>query len=551
MISIYRIIHDFFARSRHLILLIPAASVVFIYSQDLSFEPTSWDDVKNIFSNPCLQKFSVENIVTILTPGKIPEEQLYIPFTYMSYLLESGIFGLKSSVLHLDNILLHLLNVFLVFTFVQIIVRNRYAALAACTLFAVHPLQVEAVAWCMGRKDLLMTSFSLLSLINFTYFVTVSSKKAYMFSLLFFFAAVFSKPSAFVLPIILPALFWYFDRKMDRESLSRLIPFFVISLIACLINSKLEMNAFGHELKFILFRLVFIPSVSEDWLYRILLVKNPEAYYSWYDYYDGSRITLSGVVILLSFIAAGAYAYIRRLKIVFFGIFFLLVSFLPAAILVSWSFRDFITADRYGYFPLIGIFLIAGSAAEITSSRIYRTVFACALLLFTTISAWGAYRQASVWKNSETLWKSVAAGSQYSFIAHYNLGNYYYRSKYDLKSAEFHYRKANSITPDSDAWYNLGIVCELTERKDDSYVSYRRAVALNPNSEYAVKKFALASYRKGDYENALKQFLKLNELAPSYPDAYYYCGNIFEGIGEKEMAAKAFGYFEKLKKQGY
>ncbi|OGV53725.1 MAG: hypothetical protein A2X45_07975 [Lentisphaerae bacterium GWF2_50_93] len=530
--------------------MIPAIIVVCIYYQDLSFSPTNWDDEKNIFNNPCLQKFSVENIATILTPGKIPEEQLYIPFTYMSYLVESGTFGLKSSVLHLDNILIHLLNIYLVFSFAQFLFRNRYAALAACTLFAVHPLQVEAVAWCMGRKDLLMTSFSLLCLINFTCFVTTSSKKAYMVSLAFFFAAVFSKPSAFVLPLMLPALFWYFDRKIDRESLFRLVPFFVISAIACLINSKLEMNTFGHELKFVLFRVAFIPAVAEDWLSRILLLKDAGAYYSWYDYYDGSRITLGGVVILLSFVAAGAYAYLRKVKIVFFGIFFLLVSFIPAAILISWSFRDFVTADRYGYFPLIGIFLICGAAVSLSDSRTYRAVFACAFSLFIMLSAWGAYRQASVWKNSETLWKSVASGNQYSFIGHYNLGNYYFKSKYDLKSAEFHYRRANSITPDSDAWFNMGIICELTDRKDESYICYSRAVALNPDSAYAVRKLALACYRKGDLENALKHFLRLTELSPSSPDAYLYCGKIFEVKGEKGMAAKAFGYFEKLKREG-
>ncbi len=145
------------------------------------------------------------------------------------------------------------------------------------------------------------------------------------------------------------------------------------------------------------------------------------------------------------------------------------------------------------------------------------------------------------------MWKSVFKEHDDSYTANYNLGNYYFKNKNDLALAEFHYRRANSITPDSDAWFNLGIICELTRRKDESSVYYGRAVILDPNSSCALRKLALACYQKNDLDNALKYFLRLAELSPDSAETYFYCGKIFEIKGEREMAAKAFGYFERLK----
>jgi len=535
--------------SKFVLWFLPFLLISMVYLQVVRFEFTNWDDESNISKNPFLQKLSFENIRAILSPGDMPGEQLYIPFTYFSYLVESSIFGMKSSVMHFDNLLLHIINSMLVFSLAMIFLRNKLASLLCALLFALHPLQVEAVAWCMGRKDLLMALFSLLFLLKFSDFAATRSKKAYMLSLVFFFIAVFSKPSVFVLPLLLPAFFWYYDRKIEKEDIIRFLPFFVISAIACLINSKLDMNTFGHEMKFVMFRIVFIPVVAEDWLSRILLLQDPIAYYSWYDYYDGTRISICGLLILLSFVTVGVFAYIRRLKIVFIGILLSLVSLLPAAMLVSWSFRDFITADRYGYFPMIGIFLITASALTATPRKHLKLILASALSAFTIFAAWKSYHQVGIWRNSETLWSSVAKARPDSFIAHYNLGNYYFKAKYDLKSAESHYRKANWITPDSDAWFNTGIICELTDRKEESAICYSRAFVLNPGSAYVLKKFALACYARGELEKALRCFLRLTELAPDSPDAYLYCARIFDMKGQKEMAAQAFMCYEKLKKQ--
>jgi tetratricopeptide (TPR) repeat protein len=542
-------IREFFeSKIFHYFILIVLPLAVFV--QVLTFQFVSWDDESHILHNLFLQKLSLANVCVILTPGGIPDEQLYIPFTYLSYLVELSTLGLKSSGVHFDNLLLHLVNIILVYSFSMLLLRNRSGSMICALFFAVHPLQVETVAWAMGRKDLLMTMFSLLSLLNFTRFIKTNSSKSWILSLICFFAAVFSKPAAFVVPLLLPVLGWYFDRKIDRNLILRMLPFLAISAIACLINSKLEINSFGHEWKYVLFRASFIPAIAEDWCLRIFLLSKPTAYYSWYDYYMGNCNIVPGLAVITALLVFASYAFLRKIKILFTGLSFLIILFIPATILISWSFRDFVTADRYGYFPLVGAFLLAGALYRISERKTFKIVFASAFSFFIVVAAYKSYEQASIWRNSETLWKSVLNVHDDSFMAHSNLGNYYLKNKNDLLLAESHYRRANSITPDSDAWFNLGIICELTGRKDEAESCYRRALALNPLSAYALKRLALSYFVKKDFDNSLKYFLRLIEVSPNVADNYYFCGKIFEIKGDKEMAAKSFGYFEKLKKKG-
>lgn len=543
-----RISEIFGSKILHYFILIVLPIIVF--AQIRNFEFINWDDEPHIFHNPILQNFSFENIRIILSPGGMPLEQLYIPFTYLSYFIESSIFGLKSSVLHFDNLLLHLANVILVYSFSMLLLRNRYGALICALFFAVHPLQVEAVAWAMGRKDLLMTMFSLLSLISFTRFINTNASKSWVISFVFFFAAVFSKPSAFVLPLLFPVLSWYFDKRIDKDLILKILPFFAISALACLLNSTLETSNSGHEFKYVLYRSIFIPEVAKDWCMRILLLNKPAIYYSWHDYFKGNCITVSDLTIVIAFLVVAAYALWKKIKILFIGLSFLIVLFIPAAIIISWSFRAFVTGDRYGYFPLIGIFLLMGALSQISEKKLFRLIFTPAIALCIIVSAWKAYEQTAVWRNSETLWKFVLKEHPESSMANLSLGNYYFYYKHDPSLGEFHYRKSNSIAPDSEIWFKLGIICERTGRKDESEICYSRAVVLNPNSSYALRKLALACYGKKDLDNALKHFLRLTELSPDSAEPFFYCGKIYAIKGEREMAEKAFEYFEKLKKQG-
>lgn len=150
----------------HCVLLILAIWAV--YSQCLEFEFVLWDDDIHISANKLMHAPSSESLKTLIEK---PFFGLYIPVTYSFWLMLAWISGLSSSspgpdptVFHLANIILHTGNVCLVYALARKLTISSMAALAAALVFALHPLQVEAVAWVSGAKDLLSSTSSFLAL---------------------------------------------------------------------------------------------------------------------------------------------------------------------------------------------------------------------------------------------------------------------------------------------------------------------------------------------------------------------------------------------------
>ena len=158
--------------------------VICLYYRTFSFPYTNWDDFEFIRDNPLLLSADIDSIEGIITPGGVRHEMLYIPLTYLSYFAENSIGGLKPSVVHGTNIVLHVANTLLVLIFISSLSNNWGVAFIGTLAFAVHPLMVEPVAWCMGRKDLLSTFFGLGALITYSRFLTQNNRLFYWISVI-------------------------------------------------------------------------------------------------------------------------------------------------------------------------------------------------------------------------------------------------------------------------------------------------------------------------------------------------------------------------------
>ena len=148
-------------------------------------EFVQWDDPQTIANNPA---FNPPTILRIAAYWCKPAEALYTPLTYsvwgsLSYIAqvsqpdESGS-TLNPWVFHFANVLIHLAATLFVFSILNRILRNNWAALFGATIFAVHPVQVEAVAWASGTKDLLCTLFIAASIDAFIDYRTSGEKRS-------------------------------------------------------------------------------------------------------------------------------------------------------------------------------------------------------------------------------------------------------------------------------------------------------------------------------------------------------------------------------------
>src|SRR5262249_27785941 len=172
-----------------------------------------WDDRAFIAENPLIARPSAATPLTVWTQ---PLLDLYAPLTYSLWAGLSAVFGPAAWVFHLTNVVLHALNAWIVFALLCQLLgeAGAGAAVAGALVFAVHPVQVESVAWASETKDLLSACFALLAIDQMLVFRREGRRGVYLRASLAFLAALLAKPSAVVTPLLLVVI----DRTLQHPS---------------------------------------------------------------------------------------------------------------------------------------------------------------------------------------------------------------------------------------------------------------------------------------------------------------------------------------------
>ncbi len=198
-----------------LILIVAIAYIIYSPSANYGFI-SNWDDNINVLNNDYIKSFDSESVKTLFNPHEDIKEPRLVWFTYM---IDYNSFKLNPYYYHLHNILWHLLNIILVFILTRLIVKRPINALIVSLLFAIHPMNVEAVVWITGRKDLMYTSFYLLSLF-FALKHIKREKLVYFLAVLFFaYLSSLSKIQAITIPLVIIAFELFYRRKFTTISI--------------------------------------------------------------------------------------------------------------------------------------------------------------------------------------------------------------------------------------------------------------------------------------------------------------------------------------------
>ncbi|MDP2107157.1 MAG: hypothetical protein Q8J76_14265 [Desulfobulbaceae bacterium] len=185
--------------------LLPFFVVAAVYGQTVGFDFVNYDDNVNVYANSLLVG---EFLGVFAQVWSAPYEGLYVPLTYslwallvkISALLPYADYPQNPHLFHGANIFVHGVNTVALTALLRRLLRDEWAALGGALLFALHPVQVESVAWVSSMKDLLMGFFSLLALWHFVLFAqrddSMNRSLRYALGLIFFGAALLAKPSA-------------------------------------------------------------------------------------------------------------------------------------------------------------------------------------------------------------------------------------------------------------------------------------------------------------------------------------------------------------------
>ncbi|MFC1514662.1 tetratricopeptide repeat protein [Candidatus Omnitrophota bacterium] len=500
-----------------------------------------WDDDDYLYENPSVQ--ASNGLKTIWFTPTTPQ---YYPLVFTSFWLEHKLWALNPFGYHLVNLLLHILNALLVFA----LVRRLYPrlAFAVALLFAVHPIQVETVAWITERKNLLGLFFFLLTFLSYLRFERTRRPKDYALALVLFGCALLSKSIAVCFAAV-PILYkWWRDDRLSRRQILISLPFAAIGIASAVNTIYLELYRVGASWDTWtlapLQRFILSGRILVFYVYKLCLPFESIFFYprwhidtaQWWQW----LFTLASLALIVIL-----WLLRRRIGRGGFSLFvFYIISIFPAlGFITVYPMKYSFVADHFSYLstPCLLLLLCAGIALAFDALkrrfRIFAYVLFCLAIAFLCFKSMALTKS---YKDELTLWQDTVKKNPQAWMAYNNLGGAYKR-KGDTARALAAYGKATEIKPDyAKAYYNIGNLYQAVRMPEKAIALYKKTLTINPGFIEAYNNISTVYYDLGRYAEAIAAAKKAIELHPAHAKAYNNLGLAYKATGRSEEAASLF-----------
>lgn len=510
------------------------------------FSFVTLDDTLHVYRNPAFESLTAPRLWELLLR---PFQGLYIPVTYFVWGIESALTRwllspvvrpIDARLFHVVNLVLHVINTLLVYQILCRLVRSHWGPFFGAILFACHPLQVEAVAWVSGLKDVLCGMFSLLSLylaltLESRWTDSEKARHRFLIASLCFVLALLSKPSAVAVPFLIFVIYWFQGQRTRKETACIVLPWAFLS-VPFLVLTKLsqpdfvidEVVSLGARFWVALDAVAFyISKVIFPFFLTLNYGRTPQAVL------DRPWIYLLWLtpILILMLIRRSEF---RRYWIAGLGLF---VGYLiPVLGIVPFYYQKFSTvADRFAYLSLLGVSLVVAVYGASLRRWFSRTLFVCALILL----ALRAHDQLMYWRSNLTLLTRVAAINPHAEVF-YTLG-VLLADDNRLDEAVGSYQKALALNPKHAATYNnLGLAYFHQGRLPEAEHALREAERLAPHLSETANNLGVLFLRRGEKEKARTQFRRAIELNPRSSDSFFNLGTTYESEGKWDLAISLY-----------
>jgi len=527
----------------------------------LSAQALSFDDNMYLTDNQLVQTPSGSSAWRFLTEVLEPStvRGYYQPLTMISLMLDcaAGAGPENLMPIHRTSLILHIVNTALVIWLLFVLFGRPFIAAAAGLLFGLHPLTVELVVWVSDRKDLLATFFTLISFLFYIRFARRRSWRYYAGSLAAYILALMSKPTSVPVPVLLLILdFWPLGR-LNWKVVVEKLPFFALAagfaVITVISQARTALVVMPGEYGYDATRvpLIFCHNVM-FYLTKIVRPVNLSLFYPFpkpLGLSDTAILAgLVGTCILVGLIVIS----LRWTKAVFAGWLFFFVAILPTMNLIK--FTRVIAADRYVYFPSLGLLMILTAFLiqlfdSVARARrgIVAVVVSVAVVLLAFAESVNTRRYLFHWADSAGFFRYLLAITPDAPQAHealeYTLERRVFASRRhaDPALAIKHYRRALELRDDDlQAMNNLGDLL-LSQGAIDEAISYfRRALQLNGDYLPARNNLANALQVQGKLDEAVEHYRYALRAAPTNADVHYNMGNILFRLGRGNEAIEHY-----------
>ena len=442
---------------------------------------------------------------------------------------------------HVVNVLLHLANTLLLWHLVRRLAVPGAWVVAA--VFAVHPLHVESVAWVIERKDVLSGLFYLAAVLAWMRFVEQPRPRYYVGSLVLYAAGLLSKSIVITLPVALLIWHWWQQGRVTSTDLLRLVPFFAVGLAIAVGDLSFYWSTGAASFDYSLTERTLI-AARALWFYagNLLWPTNLAVIYPRWDVRVADPLAWGYLIAAVALVVA-LWCFRPQLgRGPLAGALFFAVTLSPILGFVDHGYMQYaFVADRFQYLAGIGVMGVVIGSATYGVGRLSdwwkkgALVVVAVVLIVLGVLTW---RQASIYRDQETLNRHIIALNPQAWSAHLILSDVLYeQGRYDeaLTSADV----AVEQVPESfevHAHANLGRILNALGQYEEAEPHLRRATALKPQAKSAHFGLGAALYGQGRYAEALAATRVAIEQDPDFVKAHFNLGVILSALERFEEA---------------
>jgi tetratricopeptide (TPR) repeat protein len=486
-----------------------------------------WDDESHLTQNPCV--IGPLGLADIWTSASA----VYYPLVLTTFWILHHFVGLNPLPYHLLNVAFHAASALLLWR-VLVQLRARGAWLGAA-IWALHPVLVQSVAWITEMKNTQSAFFYLLAI---SCFLQSRDRKRngifYWLTIFFFVAAITSKPSTVMLPVVLALCLWWRDGGIKQRDLRLFVPFILISLLASgwtIWEQKFHSHAAGAEwVQTPLQRLLV--SADANWFYLLKLIW-PHPLIFIYPRWNIDPSRWFAWIPLVVLLVIAIVLFIKRntdLRPVAFAFAYFVITLFPVLDFFDvYFFRYSFVSDHFQYLASMGPLALAGAgiAMAVEKIGIHKLVIQTAsTLVILSILGGVTFHQSAKYHDLITLYQTTLAQNPKCWMAEYNLG-LALKNQGQLDEAIAHYRRAVNIWPDYvEAHYNLGGAYIEKGNIDEALAEYRRAIEIRPLDADSHNNYGSALRGLNQFDQAENEYRRALSLRPQYLDARLNLGSL-------------------------
>jgi len=531
------------------------------------------------------------------------------PLTWISHATDISLFRLNATGHHAVNLLFHMVNAILVFLLIFLATKREWVSLFVASAFALHPINVESVAWVSERKNVLSMMFLLLAMVCYTAYAKHPSWLRYLGVVFCFILGSLVKPQIITLPFLL--LLWDYwplgrwtppasaDSRDVGDRRTRIwmglvaekLPLLLIASVSGLLTMKAQSAGGAVQISDTTRQavaafpfLVRLQNAILAYAQYILDALWPSELAAMYPH-PGRSLPVSSVMVAaaaLSTITLLAVWSWRKRSYLLTGWFWFLGALIPMIGLVQVGSQA--RADRYAYLPMIGLFLVAGCGlAEICvkwpgAQSAIASATCVALLALGVLT----FRQVGYWQDPETLWNRALRTTTGNFFAHDSLAAHFlqvgrieeacphfeaslqifpndmmaqeglgvcYQSRGEWGKAIAQYENVLRLSIDNTvratAFANLGSIYRMQGKYSEAKQNYESALELNPDLPAALVGTGLLAQKGWDFASAAKQYAHAMSVEPTSV-GYLLLARALEQSGRPAEARDAFAAAQRL-----